>query len=220
MQPNWTERGIGMTFNSESSTPAADLIRALTNEEQDPAVVQTVLERVQQMMTSGEVVLYVAVQKRPIVNVSPDCAVLTNRRFIFYHPKLLGRVTFEDHGWRDLHDAKLQENLLGSTFTLKTVSGQVLVLDYLPKAQARRLYAFAQEMEERVREERRARDLEEKRAEAGGVFMGSPHAGGPLSPAESNDPAQRLKVLKAMRDGGLISPSEYETKRAEIISKM
>lgn len=209
-----------MTMNPGSPTPAADLIRALTNEEQDPAVVQTVLERVQQIMTSGESVLYVAVQKGPFVNVSPDCAVLTNRRCIFYRPKLLGRVTFEDHGWRDLRDAKLQEKVFGSTFTLKTVSGQVLVLDHLPKAQARRLYAFAQEMEERVREERRARDLEEKRAEAGGVFMGSPHAGGPLLPAESDDPAQRLKVLKAMRDGGLISPSEYETKRAEIISKM
>jgi hypothetical protein len=209
-----------MTMNSGSPTNTADLIRALTNEEQDPVIVQTVLERVQQIMTSGESVLYVAVQKKPIVNVLPDCVVLTNWRFIFYHPKLLGRVTFEDHGWRDLSGATLQENLLGSTFTLRTVSGQALVLDHLPKAQARRLYAFAQEMEERVREERRTRDLEEKRAAAGGVFMGAPHAGGPLPPVDSNDTAQRLKVLKAMWDGGLISASEYEAKRAEIISKM
>lgn len=209
-----------MSTNSGPPTKVADLIRALTNEEQDPVVIQTVLERVQQIMTSGESVLYIAVQKGPLVNIFPDCAVLTNRRFIFYRPKVLGRVTFEDHGWRDLHDAKLQENLLGSTFTLKTVSGHVLMLNHLPKAQARRLYAFAQEMEERVREEHRARDLEEKRAAAGGVFVASPHGGSPLSPAESDQPAQRLKVLKAMWDGGLISASEYEAKRAEIISKM
>ena len=209
-----------MTMKSGSSNPAADLIRTLTNEEQDPLVVQSVLERVQQIMTSGENVLYIAIQKGPLVKVFPDCALLTNRRFIFYRPKVLGRVTFEDHLLRDLEDAKLQENLLGSTFTLTTVSGQVLVLDHLPKAQARRLYAFAQEMVEWAREERRARDLEEKRAGAGGVFMGSPHAGGPLLPAESNDPAQKLRVLKAMWDGGLISASEYEAKRAEIISKM
>jgi hypothetical protein len=209
-----------MSTNSGPSAKVADLIRALTNEEQDPAVVQTVLERVQQIMTSGENVLYVAVQKGPLAKISPDCAVLTNRRFIIYRPKLLGRIIFEDHGWRDLQDAKLQENVLGATFTLKTVSGHVLTIEHLPKAQARRLYAFAQEIEEQVREERRARDLEEKRAAAGGVFVASPHAGGPLLPADASDPVQRLKALKEMFTAGLISASEYETKRAEIISKM
>ncbi|HEU4928806.1 MAG TPA: PH domain-containing protein [Candidatus Krumholzibacteria bacterium] len=209
-----------MTTNSGPSAKVMDLIRALTNEEQDPAIVQTVLEGVQQIMTSGENVLYVAVQKGPLAKISPDCAVLTNRRFIVYRPKLLGRVTFEDHGWRDLHDAKLQENILGATFTLTTVSGQALTIEHLPKAQARRLYAFAQEMEEQVREERRARDLEEKRAAAGGVFVASPHAGTPGSPAEASDPVQRLRTLKEMFQAGLISASEYETKRAEIISKM
>ncbi len=209
-----------MATNSGPSAKAADLIRALTNEDQDPAVVQTVLERVQQIMTSGENVLYVAVQKGPLAKVSPDCAVLTNRRLVIYRPKLLGRVTFEDHGWRDLHDAKLQENILGATFTLTTVSGKELTIEHLPKAQARRLYAFAQEMEEQVREERRSRDLEEKRAAAGGVFVASPHAAVPLSPADASDPVQRLKALKEMFQAGLISASEYETKRAEIISRM
>jgi len=209
-----------MTTNSGPSAKVTDLIRALTSEEQDPAIVQTVLEGVQQIMTSGENVLYVAVQKGPLAKISPDCAVLTNRRFIVYRPKLLGRVTFEDHGWRDLHDAKLQENILGATFTLTTASGQALTIEHLPKAQARRLYAFAQEIEEQVREERRARDLEEKRAAAGGVFVASPHAGILGSPAEASDPVQRLKTLKEMFQAGLISASEYETKRAEIISKM
>ena len=209
-----------MSTNSGPSAKVADLIRALTNEEQDPAVVQTVLERVQQIMTSGENVLYVAIQKGPLAKMSPDCAVLTNRRFIIYRPKLLGRIIFEDHGWRDLRDATLQENVLGATFTLKTVSGQVLTIEHLPKSQARRLYAFAQEIEEQLREELRARDLEEKRAAAGGVFVASPHAGIPGSPAEASDPVQRLRTLKEMFQGGLISVSEYETKRAEIISKM
>jgi len=41
-----------------------------------------------------------------------------------------------------------------------------------------------------------------------------------LSPADASDPVQRLKALKEMFHAGLISASEYETKRAEIISKM
>jgi Bacterial PH domain len=208
-----------MSTNSTSSA-MADLIRSLTNEEQDPFVIETVLARVQQIMTTGENILYVAVQKKPIVTILPECAVLTDRRFIIYRPKLLGRVSFEDHGWRDLHNAKLQENLLGTTITLQTVAGGTLMLDHIPKAQARRVYAFAQEMEERARAERRARELEEKRAAAGGVFVAGSHAGGPLSPADPSDPAQSLKTLKAMWDAGLISASEYETKRAEIISRM
>jgi hypothetical protein len=208
-----------MSTNSTSSAKA-DLIRSLTSEEQDPFVIETILAKVQQILTTGENVLYVAVQRGPLVRMSPDCAVLTDRRFIIYRPKLLGRVQFEDHGWRDLHGVQLLEKLLGSTITLQTIAGETLMLDYLPKAQARRVYAFAQEMEERAREERRARELEEKRAAAGGVFVAGSHAGSPTLPIDSTDPSQRLKALKAMWDAGLISASEYETKRAEIISKM
>lgn len=125
--------------------------------------------------------------------------MLTNRRFIVYRPKLLGQVSFEDHPWRDLQDVKLQENFLGATLTLRTVTGGVLSVDHLPKNQARRLYAHAQEMEERVREERRARELEDKRAAAGGVVLSGLTGGGASAPAApASDPVQRLKALKEM----------------------
>jgi len=208
---------MGIDWKNPSNVE--DAIRTLTKEEQDPAVVETVFDRVKEILTSDENILYVAVQKKPVVNLSPDCAVLTNRRFIMYRPKLLGRVVFEDYVWRDLQDAKLQENVLGSTLIMKTTSGQAIALDYLPKKQARRLYAFAQEMEERSREERRARDLEEKRAGAGGVFVAG-NTVPPAPPSAHSDTVQRLKALKEMADAGLISAGEYEAKRAEIISKM
>lgn len=196
------------------------LIRAFTNEEQDPGVVKGVVERVQQIITSDEKILYIAVQRKPLLNLAPDCVVLTNRRFIIYRPSLLGRVSFEDFPWRDLRDAKLQENLIGSTLSMKTTSDRAVSVDHLPKIQARRLYSFSQEMEERVREERRARDLEDKRAAAGGVVLSGMQAGGSPYAPSTNDPAQRLKALKEMYDAGLITAGEYEGKRAEIISKM
>ena len=141
-----------MTEESKPPTSLSTVIQALTNDEQDPGVVQTVVERVQQILTSDEHIQYVAVQKRPLINIAPDCVVLTNRRFIVYRPKLLGQASFEDYSWRDLQDAKLDELILGSTFTMKTIDGRLTSADYLPRTQARRLYAFAQEMEERVRE--------------------------------------------------------------------
>jgi hypothetical protein len=47
-----------------------------------------------------------------------------------------------------------------------------------------------------------------------------PGAGSSTDAGAASDPAQRLKALKAMYDSGLITAGEYETKRADIISKM
>lgn len=210
-----------MTADNTPPPSRTDLLRQLTNEEQDPVVVETMLDRVQQILTTGETVIYVAVQKKPVVNLAPECVVLTNRRFIVYRAKLLGQVSFEDHPWRDLQDVKLGENFLGATLTFVRVSGAAVVVDHLPKAQARRLYAHAQEMEERVREERRERELEDKRAAAGGVVLSGLTGGGAAAPATpASDPVQRLKTLKEMHDAGLITAGEFEAKRAEIIAKM
>jgi hypothetical protein len=210
-----------VTQDSKPASSVSELIRAFTNEKQDSTVVQAVVERVQQILTSGETISYIAVQKKPLLNIAPNCVVLTNRRFIVYRPKFLGGVSFEDYSWRDLQDARLQENILGSTLAMRTVAGRAVSVDHLPKEQARRLYSFSQEMEERVREERRERELEDKRAAAGGVVvsgMSAPAASPQAVP--TSDPVQRLKALKEMYEAGLITASEYASKRAEIISKM
>jgi hypothetical protein len=210
---------------SDRDSQLANLVRRFQNEEQDPDTVQRVLEKVQQILTSGEEVSYVAVQKRPVVNISPQCVVLTNRRFILYQATVLGAVTFDDHVWRDLKDVKLKEGLLGATMTLRTIAGGEFTIEYLPKAQARRLYAVAQEMEERVHEERRSRELEDKRAAAGGVTLHQAQPG-PVPPLPTSshepadDPVQKLRRLKDMMDAGLIRAAEYESKKAEILSRM
>lgn len=192
-------------------------LKKFLSEEQDPAQVQKVFAKVQQILTSGEEILYIAVQK-PLMSLSPDSAVLTNKRFIVYRPTLLGGANFQDYIWRDLHDAHLSEGMIKSTFTLQTAKGLLLSVGDLPKAQARKLYSFAQEMEERVREERRTRDMEEKRAAAGGIVLqgGLPTA---PAPAPQEDPMQKLKKLKDMSDAGLITAQEYETKKADILSR-
>ena len=112
-----------------------------------------------------------------------------------------------------------------TTFTLKTVDGKVLELTDLPKVQARKLYAFAQGMEENVREERRTREIEEKRGMAGGVFVQSGIPTPIQMPPQtakslSEDPVQTLKKLKEMMDAGLITVQEYEVKKTDILAKM
>ena len=199
------------------------MARKFLNEEQDPTIVEKVHAKTSELLTEGEEIIYIAVQKKPVVAMSPDCVVLTNKRFIIYRPKLMGRVDFEDHIWRDLQDARLKEGMLGATITMVAQGGRSLSVDYLPKAQARRLYSFAQQMEENAREERRARELEDKRAAAGGIVLQEGRPSGSQTQGTAvpdEDPLQRLKQLKEMMDAELITQSEYESKKADILSKM
>ena len=131
---------------------------------------------------------------------------------------MLGRVDFEDYIWRNLQDAHLKEGMLGATLTMKTVDKRTLTIDHLPKPQARRLYAFAQEMEERMREERRQREMEERRAAAGTLTIGTPAAS--PTPQSADDPVKRLAQIKSMLDAGLITQAEYDAKKNDILSRM
>lgn len=195
-------------------------IRNFLNEDQDPKAVEKIVGKLGNLLMSGEIIEYIAVQKKPAVNLSPDAIALTTRRIIFCRFKNLGlSMDLEDHVWKDVYDCHMKENILGAEFTVKTTSGQISKIDYLPKAQARRLYTVAQEQEEKQREFRRQQDLEEKRAAAGNVNVttAQPH---PISPQPPEDPVASLGTLKALLEKGLIEQSEYDAKKAEILSRL
>ena len=197
----------------------SSILKAFSNDEQDPAIVEQVHSKVSQILTDGEEIRYIAVQKKLVMNMSPDSVVLTNKRFIVYKPKLLGRVEFEDYIWRNLKNAHVKEGMRGATLTMKTVDGREFSIDNLPKAQARKLYTMAQSMEEQVLEERRLRELEEKRAASGGITM---HTNMPSQPeaAPQDNPVLKLKQLKEMVEAGLITQDEYDKTKAAILAKM
>lgn len=190
-------------------------IAKFVTEDQDPVQVAKVYERLQPLLTSGERVLYIAVQKPITVDLSPDVVVLTNRRFMHYRPSMFGRAEFRDYIWRDLTEAKLTENVFRATLSLQAANGDKLVVDDLVKAQARRLYAIAQEMEENVREELRLREMEEKRAAAGGIVVQ-----GATAQSAAEDPMQALAKLKQLAEAGLITNDEFEAKKKEILARL
>ena len=194
-------------------------IARLLDEDQDPKLVDLIYKKVSDILTTDEKVTYVCVQKKPLVNPWPDALVLTNRRFIIYRPRIMS-VTFEDYTWRSLRDAELAEGVIGAKITLTTTNGKKLSIGFLPKIQARKVYAIVQGQEERIHEERRRRELEDKRAAAGGIVLNQPGGSAGSAPGASQDPVDRLKKLKEMLDAGLISPGEFEAKRAEIIESM
>lgn len=203
-------------------TPTDPIAKFIT-EDQDPEQVAKIYEKLSQLLTKGEEPLYIAVQKPVTLDLTPEIMVMTNRRFMHYTPDLFGRAKFIDYIWRDMKSVEMEENVWRATITIKVINGETIRVDNLVKEQARRLYAIAQQMEENVREELRIREMEEKRAAAGGVIL---HGGavpslssaGTAAPAE--EPLQALSKLKQLMEAGLITPDEYETKKKEILARL
>ncbi|MPT30701.1 MAG: hypothetical protein E2600_03345 [Chryseobacterium sp.] len=206
-------------------------LKKFLNEEQDPKAVEKLLERIKSLLTSQEFVEYIAVQKKPALNLSPDCIALTNRRIIFCRPKTFGlSMDFQDYSWIDVADCHIKEGIIGATFMMRTTRNFTNMMDYLPKAQARKLYQYAQEIEEQMRGVRREKELETRRASAGGVTVNNAtpiithpqqfHQQPPALQIENEDPFALLQKLKGLMENGIISPEEFEIKKNEILSRV
>lgn len=199
-----------------------DQLNNFLNEQQDPKAVEKIFGKVKDLLTTGEEVEYIAVQKKPAVNLSPDCVALTTKRIIFCRPKNLGlSMEFQDFIWKDVADCHMKEEIFGAEFKVKSVKGHVSSIDFLPKAQARKLYQIAQGKEEEQREIRRQRDLEEKRAAAGGVTVTATMPNQTTdNTIKQDDPMAALQKLKSLLDNELVTQEEFDIKKAEIISRL
>lgn len=192
------------------------------NEDQDPKAVEKIAEKLSGLLMKEEIIEFIAVQKKPGINLSPDGVALTNKRIIFCRPKTLGlSMEFQDYIWKDILDCHLKEEIFGAIFMVKTLKGTSKI-DYLQKLQARKLYTVAQEQEEIQKEYRRQRDLEDKRAGAGNVVVTAsvPTAMPPTHQAQGEDPLASLQKLKTLLDNGLITEVEFNSKKVEILSRL
>ncbi|MFC3160090.1 SHOCT domain-containing protein [Chryseobacterium arachidis] len=139
-------------------------------------------------------------------------------------------MDFQDYSWVDIADCHIKEGIVGATFMMKTTRNFTNMMDYLPKNQARKLYQFAQEVEERMRGVRREKNLETLRASAGGVTVNNatPIITQPQQfqqekktlLIENEDPFELLQKLKGLKENGIISPEEFEEKKNEILSRV
>ncbi|MPS72173.1 MAG: hypothetical protein E2590_03395 [Chryseobacterium sp.] len=204
-------------------------LKKFLNEEQDPKAIEKIIEKVNDLLTNGESVEYIAVQNKPAINISPDSIVLTNKRILFFRSKSFGLVTdFKDYLWKDVAESHISEAILGSTFTMTAVTGFIETIDYIPKSQARKLYQYAQGKEEEMIEYRRQKELEEKRAAAGGITVNTQNEKPeePQKPQEvkpevaAEGPMETLMKLKTFLENDLISLEDYEAKKKEILERM
>ncbi len=219
------------------------MIEKFLNDQQDQKAVEKVYSRLTDLLTTGEEIIYIATQKKPLVNILPDCVALTNKRVLFFTPANLGlSIKFIDFVWKDIVDVYTKEEIIGAIFSIKATNGAEMGVDYLPKVQGRKLYQYAQERKEAEREARRLRDLEEKRAESGSINLEG-HAGAAIAaqpivvtpqpapviveapPVHEEAPkadalTEKLKKLRTLFDSGLITQEEYNAKKLELLSDL
>jgi len=116
------------------------------NEEQDPKAIEKITSKLNDLLMKNEEIGYIAVQKKPAITVFPDSIILTNKRIIICKPKNLGlSMDFTDYTWDDITSTFVKENILGSEFSFGTNTDLTISIDYIPKTQARKIYTYAKE---------------------------------------------------------------------------
>ncbi|MEJ6981778.1 PH domain-containing protein [Pedobacter sp. P351] len=217
-------------------------IEPFINDEQDPKNAEKVLGKISDMLTPGEQVIYLAVQKKPAVTLIPDSIVVTDKRLIFCKPGNLGLTTnFEIYSWKDIKDVSFKEEFFGAKFTAVPSSGENFTIDYIPKVQARKLFQFCNQQLERNRELERTQALEKEKAlrpqneiatrpSIEENFQKSfEQANIPVAPSVpvpeiakslEDEITQKLQKLRTLYEKQLITQEEYEAKKADILSQL
>lgn len=158
---------------------------------------------------------------------------ITTSRVIFLSRGRFGGFTMQDIQWKDLTDARLEQNVLpsvcGSNLTFKHSNAGVglLQIDGIAADTAAEIYTYAQEEEQAWEEKRRVRGMEETRAASGGVYVNTAPLGQASHATEQsllarapsrNRVLEEIERAKRLLDSGTISDSEFQEMKSKIIA--
>lgn len=203
------------------------------SDEQDPKAVEKVIGKLNDLLTTGEEILYLAVQKKPAVNLLPDSIAISNKRIFYCEPGNLGlTMNFKDISWKSIKEVSFKEELFGSKFICVPQYGENIVTEFIPKVQARKLHQAANQQLEEYKELLHQQKIEENRATAASINPSpQPFAELPVEQPMEPEPIQiaevieepedettlKLRKLKTLYDKHLITQEEYEAKKANIL---
>jgi len=205
--------------NGEPTRPPA-------TERNEESRIQEALTQLRALFVPGETMGAYAVQRRLFaLNHRRLVVCATSGRFIALSRGLFGGYVPTDVRWQDLEDASISAGIFGATLTITSLAtddmasrgrvGRTMRIAGLRKEQAQQVYTLCQAQEQAWREKRRVRDLDELRAQSGGVQIGNvPGSAAAHLAASDGDPAERLRKAKEMLDGGLITDAECESIKA------
>lgn len=219
------------------------------NEEQDPKAIEKIASKLNDILMKNEEVGYIAVQKKPAITVLPDSIVMTNKRIIICQPKNLGlSMNFIDYTWDEIEGTFVKENILGSEFSFSTKTELQVTIDYIPKIQARKIFTFAKEQLDILKngiaptatiteEVEVVEEMETEEVTSFAEIMPVSTSGfssenqefNPattitkdklLSELSQDELFEKLQNYKKLLDNGLILQGEYDAFKKEILSYM
>jgi membrane protease subunit (stomatin/prohibitin family) len=158
---------------------------------------------------------------------------VTSHRILFLNCGFF-TFRFRDFHWEHVEDVHISTSFSGSTITATASASKSgyatkvantrsvkAISSGLINDGAHQVYAVGQKMEQEWREKVRQRIMEEKKIERGQVVLQAPAPAAPLaqSPeAQSRDPADRLRQMKALLDDGVLTQAEFDQKKGEILA--
>ena len=180
-------------------------------------------------LMKDEVIIQQGIDTRPFALLSRRQVFgVTNSRVILMVRRILGGYTMKDFQWKDLKDAEVYENIwpgvCGSTLSFKSnqqKNGEPLNIEVFPSSKiASEAYKHSQMEEQAWEEKRRIREMEEKRAQAGGIMIGGTSSQSPTpSSAPEIDITDQLIKLKKLLDEGVLSDVEFQEMKSKLLSK-
>lgn len=201
---------------------------------QDAKVVERIHTKIVDMLTAGEYIQYISLQKKPAVTLLPDSITISNKRIFLCEFTKLGLATnFEIFSWNDVKDIAFKEEIFGSKVTVIPFTGENLTVDYIPKVQARKLYQLIKTALENPIDNKSEEPTpivkEQKPIEHFNPPVQSIEE--PATPPVAEEKkeegikvddelTQKLKRLKTLYDRQLITQSEYENKKSELLSQL
>lgn len=212
-------------------------LKKFLNEEQDPKAIEKVMSKLSDLLMKNEEIGYIAVQKKPAITVLPDSIVVTSKRIIICQPKNLGlSMNFTDYSWDEIESTFVKEGILGSDFSFVTKTALSVTIEYIPKVQARKMYAFAKEQIDLLKGGSGSTTnlaVEEVDTEEVTSFaeimptqstsfseFSSVDIDKPLNELSSDELFEKLQNYKKLLDNGLILQGEYDALKKEILSYM
>ena len=188
------------------------------------------MEKLDGTLMKDENILHKGIDKRPFALFSRRSVfAVTNSRIINLQRGLIGGYKMRDYQWKDLEDTKISENVLpeicGSTLTF-TFSQFPSIMVYPDLKTASDIYKVAQLQEQAWEEKRRIREMEETRAQAGGISIGNTATPSPTGSTSNNDKsmstsdiADELLKIKELLDKGILSDVEFQEMKSKILSR-
>jgi hypothetical protein len=183
-------------------------------------------EKLKSALMEGEAVVAQGLQLRVFsLFLRRHLVAITNSRIIVIKRSILGGFNMLDHQWKDLRDARYDENIIpnifGAQLRFRVIKSDALFVDGIPSNIASKIYARAQSEEQAWEEKNRIRLMEQQRAASGGtvVKIDGPNASSSDKLSKSDDSLfENLEKIKKLHDGGLINDAEFNELKSKILS--